>query len=204
MNTSHLTPATVRIILIIIMLLLVVIGGAAFIYGRDLIKQYAVDAQETSQKAKASSNELRDLQNMKTTLEQKHATVERAAQLTSNSKLYVYQDKIIDDITKYANDAGLRVKNITFSDPKAATAASSASASGATTATTVLPASIKSRIATVTLDSPVDYYKMLNFIHSIEQGLFRMRVAQVGLSRDGKGNVTSDVLNIEVYVHDES
>lgn len=199
-KATPMTPTKLRITLIVIMILLVIAGGALFLYGRSLVANYAAEAQTTAARAQDSSMDLARLKLTQATLEKEEATVTKTNQLVAESQLYVYQDKIIEDITKYAADAGLSITNITFSDTKA-TAAPAAAATGATT-TTPTPANIKSRIATVTLANPVDYYKLLNFIHSIEQGLFRMRIATIGISRSEKGDnsVTSDALSIEVYV----
>lgn len=199
-TTSRLTATKLRLILAAVMLLLVALGIGAFIFGRNIITHYAVDAQQTAADAAASSSELDRLSAMKTALAANEATVKKTTQLVSESKLYVYQDKIIDDITKYANAAGLKVTNISFSDIKTGAASTATTTPNAATPTAAMPASLKSRTATVTLQNPVDYFQMLNFIHSIEQGLFRMHVTSVGLSRSPDGGVSSDVLTIEVYV----
>lgn len=200
-KVAPMTPTRLRLTLIIIMIFLVIAGGALFLYGRGLVADYAAEARTTAAKAQDSSKDLARLKLTQATLEKEAATVVKTNQLVAESQLYVYQDKIIEDITKYAADAGLSITNITFSDTKAtATPATPPSTSAA--ATPSVPANIKSRIATVTLANPVDYYKLLNFIHSIEQGLFRMRIATIGISRSEKDNnsVTSDALSIEVYV----
>ncbi len=198
---SRLTPTRLRLILIGCMVALVAIGVGVFMFGRGIISDYAHESQRTAAEAQSSSKTLDQLKRTKETLSRESATIERTSQLVAESKHYVYQDKIIEDITKYANDAGLSITNITFSDVKATTTTSTPAAGSAAAATpaTPAPANIKSRIATVTLSTPVDYYKWLTFIHSIEQGLFRMRIANIGISNDTNG-ISSDVLNIEVFV----
>jgi hypothetical protein len=56
--------------------------------------------------------------------------------------------------------------------------------------------------ATVSLKNPVNYDAMLNFIHLVEQSLFRMQISQISLSQSqgDQGGLTSDILTIEVYV----
>ena len=188
------------------------LGIGVFAFGRDMISSYAHEAQTTSTQAQESSMALDRLKNLKTVLAQESDTVVKTDQLVSDSKMYVYQTKIIEDITKYANSVGLDVKNITFSDVKTATTGAAAPAAsgttpaaGTTTASqTAAPANIKTRTATITLASPTDYYKLLRFIHATEQGLFRMRISSIGISSNtssgGPNDVTSDVLTIEVYV----
>jgi hypothetical protein len=197
----EISPVKLRLVLVLILCLLVAIGITAFSFGRSIVEAHARSSQKTAAEARASSSDLDYLKGMKQLLVEKSATVQKTDRLVSESKQYVYQDKIIDDITQYANDAGLQVTNIGFSDIKAASTASASPANSNAQSQGPVPANVKSRTATVTLANPVDYYKMLNFIHSIEQGLFRMRISTIGLSHtvDGSG-VASDVLTIEVFV----
>ena len=208
MKTSNLTPTKLRMILIVAMVAITGLGAGAFLYGHDAIASFAREAQTTSTQAQESSMALDRLKNLKTVLAQESDTVTKTDQLVSDSKLYLYQNKTVEDITRYARDAGVSVKNITWSDVKtastgAAPAATTAPAGGASK--TATPANIKSRTATITLASPTDYYKLLKVIHPNEQGLFRMRISTIGISTgtssSGSSNdVTSDVLTIEVYV----
>ncbi len=200
MRTGSLTPVRVRLIIIGVMGLLVAIGVGVFIYGRGVIENYALEAQQTAARANASSTELDHLKTTKVLLASRESTIKKTSLLTSDAKLYVYQDKIVADITKYAADAGIEVKNFSYTDVPAAPATATTTAA-TVPATGAAPANIKSRLVTFTVASPVDYNKMLNFIHSIEQGVFRMRIANIGLSRsiDG-GSISSDALTIEVFV----
>jgi hypothetical protein len=157
---------------------------------------------------KASQSSLEHLVTTKKFLAENKSAVERANQLVSESKSYVYQDQIIADINKYASEAGLAVTNISFADTKTAKVGSSSSTSSSTTATTAktstasAPAGVKSMTATVSLKNPVNYDAMLNFIHLVEQSLFRMQISQISLSQSqgDQGGLTSDILTIEVYV----
>ena len=172
------------------------------IYGDGLIKKYAIETQQTAVQARESSSELDRLKATQITLKAKEGTIQKTARLASESKEYIYQDDIINGIVRYATDAGIKVTNISFGDVKAASVPSTTAASTTQPATSApIPASIKSRTATITIENPVDYQGMLNFIHSIEEGVFRMRITNVGLSQSaGSGKVNSDILTVEVYV----
>ena len=189
------------------------LGVGVFIYGRDVIANFAHEAQSTSAQAQESSMALDRLKNLKTVLAQESTTVTKTNQLVSESKHYLYQNKTVEDLTKYASDAGISIKNITWSNTKAgatgaaAPTSTAAPAAGSTQSPghTAAPANIGSSTATVTLSSPVDYYKLLRFIHSVEQGLFQMHISNIGISSNasssGKSDdVTCDVLTIEVYI----
>lgn len=214
MKGTKMTPMRLRLVLFTAIFLLVAAAVGIFMFGYSRISAYAIDAQTTSAQAAKSNNSLQTLIKIKDELAKNADAVERADQLVAQSTSYVYQDQIINDLNKYAKEAGISITNITFADAKTTPVASTtagttpaASSAGTTTTTSqaAVPTSIKSMTATVTLNNPVDYNNMLTFIHLIEQSLFRMQVSQIGLSSSadtGKdtNKVTSDTLTIEVYV----
>lgn len=206
---KELTPTTLRIVLIAALLLLAALGTGLFMVGYGQVKDYAADAQKTAAEASASNSSLQDLIATKQELEQDSDTVNRAAQIVAQSQSYKYQDQIITDIARFTSEAGLSVTNISFTDTKTTSVpATTGTAAGTTTpeggVVGAAPAGVKSVTATVTLKNPVEYEKMLNFIHLIEQSLFRMQISQISLSRSTDANnpnlVSSDVLTIEVFI----
>jgi hypothetical protein len=197
------------------MLALVFLGIALFMIGYQKIKEFSASTRTTAAQAQASDSSVQNLVKVKKQLEADADVIQRASLIVSESKSYVYQDQIIQDINRFAGNAGITVTNISFSDvgtagtvASAAPAAAPAAAAGATGATaptgTATPAGVKTTTATVTVKNPVDYNKMLLFIHSIEDSLFKMRISQVTLSKPTDANspndVTSDVFTIEVYL----
>lgn len=222
MKSTQMTPVKLRFILTAVMVLLVAAGVGVFMFGYKKINTFAKEAQDTASKAQASNNSLQELMTMKDNLAKNADAVNRAAQLVAESKSYQYQDQIINDINKYAAEAGIGITNITFADAKTTTVPTAAPAPNGTTGGTAgasapaaAPTGVKSMTATVTIKNPVNYDNMLTFVHLIEQSLFRMQISQIGLSSSGGTNssggtsgsssnaanqVTSDMLTIEVYV----
>lgn len=202
MKLNNLTPVKLRLVLISALLLLIALGVAAFILGNRMLAGVAQSSQEAVAKAEASNSSLQNLIETERRLKELSSTVDRADKLVSESKRYLYQDQIIKDINAYANEAGLKITNITFTDAK--TTAVSGAAAPAVGGGGAAPGGVKSTTATVTLDTPIKYKSMLTFIHLIEQSLFRMQVSQIGISKgnesDGPDSVVSDILTIEVYV----
>jgi hypothetical protein len=190
------------------MFALVVLAGVLFALGYQKIKEYSALTRTVSAQAQASNSSVQNLVNVKKQLESDADVIQRASLIVSESKSYLYQDQIIQDINRFAGNAGITITNITFSDAgtagATASAAPSATQGAATQPTTSTPAGVKTTTATVTVKNPVDYNKMLVFIHSIEESLFKMRISQVTLSKptDAKSpnDVTSDVFTIEVYL----
>jgi len=211
MNMKSLTPVKLRIILSLCLVVLCVVGVGLFTVGYGKLKTFATSVQDVADQAQASQSSVQDLIATKQFLAQNSEAVDRASQLVAESKSYVYQDQIISDLNKYASEAGLSITNITFTDATTTAVGSSSAPAPAATgtpagapATSAAPAGVKSMTASVTIKNPTSYLSMLNFIHLVEQSLFRMQISQIGISASNDssspGQVSSDVLTIEVYV----
>lgn len=206
MNTHNLTPTRLRLILIGSMVLMVAIAVGVFMIGYKQIADYSVASRAVAAEAQASYSSLQDLEAAKKELANDADVVQRASLIVSESKSYLYQDQIIQDINRFATNSGVSVTSISFGASGATSSSGTAVAASTTPPAGAVapPSGVKTTTASVTVKNPVDYTKMLNFIHSIENSLFKMRISQVTLSKsaDAKGSndVTSDVLNIEVYV----
>ncbi len=212
MKNQSLTPVKLRAILIVLLLLLAGAGVGVFTYGYGQLKTHATSAQEIATKAEASRSSLENLAKTEKFLAANDDAVTRADQLASESKSYLYQDQIISDINKYAEEAGIQIINISFDNPvsTAVSAAPTPTAgtsepSADTTAplASASPTNVKSTTATVTIKNPTSYPSMIRFIHLIEQSLFRMQISKVGLSQSSEqaqGSITSDTLTIEAYI----
>ncbi len=213
MKKKSLTPVKLSIILSVVLLLLAGAGVGVFVYGYKQLVTHAATAQETAAKAEASRSSVQDLTNTEDFLAANSDAVERADQLASVSKSYLYQDQIINDINKYAAEAGIVITNINFETPVSTNVTATQTATGttatdtatdATAATTSVPTSVKSTTASITIKSPTSYTSMLTFIHLVEQSLFRMQISKIGLSQatdaGSAGSITSDTLTIEAYI----
>lgn len=215
MKHPTLTPVMLRAILSVVLLLLGGIGVGIFMVGYHQLQSFIASSQSVSTQAQSSASSLNGLTQTKEFLDKHATTVARASQLVAQSKSYIYQDQIISDINQCATEAGLSITNISFTDSTTATGSSTSSGASTSTApTTTVPSAgsaasstapaVKSTTATVTLANPVNYVSMLNFIHLVEQSLFRMQISKISLSSSadaqGSNQVTSDALSIEVYI----
>lgn len=191
------TPTKLRGILATIFVSMVIIGIGIFMLGYQQITIFSQAAQETAQKAADSDSTMHDLAAVQQELALKSDIVARASQLVAASQSYKYQDQIIQDINSYAEAAGLSLENITFEDTTAAAATPTATLMP-------LPAGIKMTTATATLKNPVNYYKLLSFLHSLEQGVFKMSITGINLAKAtgsvGAEDITSAPIKIEVYI----
>lgn len=203
MKTTSLDPIRLRVLLSGILLLISAAGLGMFVFGYKQLEAHAAAAQQIAAEAEASRSSLEDLTTVQKYLAQHGALVSKADQLVAQSKLYQYQDKIIEDINTYADRAGLSIESITFEDGKAAKSGAVAAATPATTATPA-PSGIKSTTATIAIASPLSYSALLKFMNLIEQSLFRMQISRVGIAHadqpSGDNNLSSEVFTVEVYI----
>lgn len=198
MKKHPLTATSLRLILSISLLAIVGLGIALFSLSHRTLKNVAIDVSHTVADADASQNNLQNLQNLKRDLASKQDIVKRAESIVAESRSYEYQNQIINDLNDYAARAGLSITNIDFTGNQTSGSTPTPGVAPTTPSTTVN--GVKSTIVSVALKNPVDYTGVLRFLKSVEQNLTKMQIANVGLSKADDGGISSDVLNIEVYI----
>lgn len=141
-------------------------------------------------------------------LERNKDVVERVSQIVAESKSYAYQDVIVRDLNSFADKAGIKITNFTFTQEGRTSGSRSSASSGGSADTPQPPISsatggLKTTSVSITIETPVDYNRLLSFIHYVEQNLTKMQVASISLSRasdEQPGMVTPDSLTVEVYI----
>lgn len=220
MKSKDMSSSKLRILLIAGLFLTVGLGVALFSFGYQFLAGAARETSEVAQKANESNDSLQRLKSTGAELAKNTEAVDKASRIVADSKSYVYQDQIIEDLNRIANGVGITLFSIDFADPTAAAggatapaataapAATPAPAAGATpgaTATPVPAANIKTMSASIKISDKVEYTKMLQFLYAIEQNLTKMSVEKITL-RDaeggvnGKPGVVTDQLTVKVYV----
>jgi len=189
----HMTAAKLRLILIFLMVLLVVGSCAGFLYFRQQLVTYASQVNADNTAAAVSSDTIVQLQKLKAEMSDNQVAITRAEKIVADSKHYQYQTQIINDITSYAEAAGITITGFTFNSDQASAGASTSSPAPIT------PVGLKSTGATITVDSPVSYKKIMNFLYSIELSLTKMNITSVSLTGAPNNKVTVNPIGIEVY-----
>ncbi len=200
-----LTATALRLILTGSLLLIAGITAGGFYFFNSQLQTVASSVSRASADARASQDNLQTLQKIQKDLRQNQDVVQRATSIVAESQSYRYQDQIVTDLNGYATRAGISIVTIDFSvaGGSASTALGGAkAATPAPTTTTPAPAGAKATSASITINSPVDYYSLLRFIRSIEQNLTKMQISKVALTKGTSGSsVTSEAFTIEVYIH---
>lgn len=192
---QYLTPTNVRLMLSI-SLFTIAIGAAVIIHFLNAgMDEYAEKVSRANADSVASQDNIQNLQKIQQELLANRDVIERTTSIVADSQSYEYQNQIITDLNDYANRAGISVTNIDFTE-----GASASTSTPTAPATSPAPAGVKSTSVSITLKNPVAYDNLLRFIHSIEQNLTKMQISRIGLTKDTTGNVTSEVLTIEVYI----
>ena len=209
-STSLTLNATnLRLILTIIIFLIIGISVTGFYFASNKLKQYATDVSQITSEAEASASNIERLKQTELELQRYEQTIQRAANIVAESTSYQYQDQIINDLTSYAQRAGITIAGFTFDETNttaAPAAAPTAPTPAATdTGTTTAPsAGVKSITATVQLEPTVPYVNLLRFMRLVEQNLTKMQLAKISLSQasgEDPQAVAGQALVIEVYVN---
>ena len=186
------TAASLRLVLMATMLLLILLAAAVFVGFRQYLIDYSVQVSKDSEIANASTEEIKRLQKLQVQLQDDEIAVSRAEKIVADSKQYGYQNQIIEDITKYANEAGVSITGYTFSSD------SSTATDGS--APTMSTPGLNSTEATISIKSPVPYKSIMNFIYAVESNLTKMQVTGVSLSKSTTSNqVVVNPISIKVY-----
>lgn len=195
-----LTPSIARAILAGTLLLMAAAGIGIFIFGQQQLSAVAEETRKSTTDAESSSNELQALTTLKNRLKEQNKDVERAAKIVSITKNYNYQDQVVQDFVNYANASGVVIKSIDFSANNASTSGTASSSTNAATAVKA-PNGTKSISATITLNTPVAYDNLRDFIYRIEKNLFQMQISNLTLSSNkDTGGVVVDALTVTAYV----
>ena len=192
-----LTPSIARAILAGALLLTIATGIGVFVFGQQQLSAVAEETRKSTTDAESSSNELQALTTLKNRLKEQDKDVERAAKIVSITKNYSYQDQVVQDLVNYANASGVVIESIDFSANNSSAASKSTNAATITKA----PTGTKSISATVTLNTPVAYDSLRDFIYRIEKNLFQMQISNLTLSSNkDTGGIVVDALTVIAYV----
>lgn len=162
--------------LILIVVFGLTIGGFYFAYGQ--IKAYAIEVSHSVTDADASGSQVAELQALKQQLADREQLVNKANQLFATPDNY--QSQSLKDVQKYAQTYGVTLLNTKFE-----------------------PATdgVSGNIFVLTIQSPLSYTKLLQFIDAIEGNLPKMQITSVSIGRANSGaagDVTTEDIKIRI------
>ncbi len=173
------TPQTLRAILTTIFVLVLIGGGAAFYFGIESLKEYAVKVQERLVDAEASERQISELQLLKGQLSQSDSLVEKTNQIFATPDSY--QGQVLGDLERYASAAGLSLNGTNFSTNQESA----------------------EHAITINFSGDIQYRKLIAFLNNVEGNLPKLQVTSLTLSRADSGQadmVRADEIKINIAV----
>lgn len=204
---SGMTARKLRMILSGLMLLIVVAATAGFLFAQKSLNEYAVEISRLNADAASGDQNLQTLNGLQAKLDERKTAIDSAHALVADEATYA--DKAINDITRIANEAGVRITSFEFvenaaSTPGAAAAAPAPATAPTTTAPTTptagAPAGVAKKTISVAIESPLEYSSLMKFISGIETNQLKMQIPSVAMTKGEGSKVSTQQFTIEVYV----
>lgn len=172
-------PQNLRTLLATLFVVLVIGGGAAFYFGISAIRTYAVEVNNRQADAVASAKQIEELHTLRDQLAKNTSLIEKADQIFATPESY--QSQVLNDLKRYADNAGLTITNTAFSDPS------------------------ESGVYSITFSfrQPVNYTSLITFLHGVESNVPKLQVSSIALGRagtDGAKRVKTADIKIDISV----
>ena len=191
-----LNASIARIILSLLLLIILSAMVGLVIFAYSFLSKTSEEVGKMQTEAIAVDAKIQSLLASKSQLDRNSDTVKKAKNIVSESKLYQYQNQIIQDLNTYANRAGIPIKAFSFQN-EPTTSAKTAKPSKRTSTN---PAGVKSTFVSIQLGDHIDYTKFLHFLSLIEKNVTRMQLLGVSISR-GANNHEISIQSLEVKVY---
>lgn len=179
------------------MLLIVVAATVSFIFAQKQLTDYANSISKLNADAQTGDQNLGTLSRLKSKLTEDADLIARTRSVVADNS--TYGDQFLSDIGRIAQQSGVNVTGIEFTDGAAAQGTTNPAEPGGSSSTSQLSGVTKKTVQ-VSVDSPLSYASLMKFLQGIETNPMKMQVATVSLTKDKGNNVTTPDFIIEVYV----
>ena len=191
-----LNASIARIILSLLLLIILSAMVGLVIFAYSFLSKTSEEVGKMQTEATAVDAKIQSLLASKSQLDRNSDTVKKAKNIVSESKLYQYQNQIIQDLNTYADRAGIPIKSFTFQNEPTTSAKTTIPSKQTSTS----PAGVKSTFVSIQLGDHIDYTKFLHFLSLIEKNVTRMQLSGVSISR-GANNHEISIQSLEVKVY---
>lgn len=204
-SSSGLTAVKAERLFWLVIVLLLVALVVDFIFVTNFIKSEAAKSEVLRLQAEATDSDIAKLKSANAWLKKNNDIVERTGAIVAESKLYQYQNQIIEDFNSYGRQTGIPVLGYSFSSStlpaNGATPPPAPTTPAAPAPATKAPPGVNSTTVTVTFGEQVNYQAFLNMLKLLEQNVTRMQVTDVSLSPDALNPQAIATPNITVIVY---
>ena len=191
-----LNASIARIVLSLLLLIILSAMIGLVIFAYSFLSKTSEEVGKMQTEAIAVDAKIQSLLASKSQLDRNSDTVKKAKNIVSESKLYQYQNQIIQDLNTYADRAGIPIKSFSFQNEPTTSAKTATSSKQTSTS----PAGVKSTFVSIQLGDHIDYTKFLHFLSLIEKNVTRMQLSGVSISR-GANNHEISIQSLEVKVY---
>lgn len=191
-----LNASIARIVLSLLLLIILSAMVGLVIFAYSFLSKTSEEVGKMQTEATAVDAKIQSLLASKSQLDRNSDTVKKAKNIVSESKLYQYQNQIIQDLNTYADRAGIPIKSFSFQNEPTVSVKTATSSKQTSTS----PAGVKSTFVSIQLGDHIDYTKFLHFLSLIEKNVTRMQLSGVSISR-GANNHEISIQSLEVKVY---
>lgn len=198
---NGMTAQRLRIVLAIIMVAIIAAAVVGFIFFQKNLAAYATSISQLNANAQSGDEDIRTLQDLKTRLDQQQVLIQKTRAIVGDSSSYA--DTVVSDVSQIGAESGVAVKSIAFVD---STTTSATPAPAAPTSSSTMPSAsgastgVVKKTVTVSIQSPLSYTSLMNFLAKIESNELRMHITKIVMTKDKGNNVATQDLTIEVFV----
>lgn len=200
--TGSMTASRLRAVLLVSVVLIIVAITGGFLYAQRNLSGYATQISTMNANAQSGDANIQTLRGLQSRLEQERLTIASARSIVADSA--TFSDQAVSDITRIAAESKVNITGFEFIE-----SASNGATTPATPTTTpgagaqpspAATGSVTKKVVSVTLESPLPYAKLMDFIRRIETNDLKMQFAGVNMAKEQGSNVTTQTFSIEVYV----
>lgn len=202
--SGGMTAKRLRLTLIIAMFLIIAALAGGFVFAQKNLKGYASQISQLNADANSGDQSISTLKQIETRLDQEQGTMEAARSVIADNATFAEQ--VVSDVTRIAAQSGVTITSLEYVD-------SSATGTAGTPATTApvaavptqpgvsaAPAGVTNKSISVTIESPLEYAKLMNFIRNIESNRLKLQIATVTMTKEQGGKVGTQTFSIGAYV----
>lgn len=204
---APMTATRLRFILSISMVIIILATIAGFLLVQRNLKEYALAISALNADANSGDKNLQTLSGLQARLDEERVAMEGAHALIADNTTYA--DMAINDISRIANQSGVKITSFEFVDGASATPGAGAATLAPATSPTVAPAAggeaaipvgVTKKTVSVSLESPLPYSSLMKFLSGIESNPLKMQIPSVSMTKDKGSDVSTEQFSIEVYV----
>lgn len=192
-----LNASVARIIMALLLLVILAAMVGSVIVAYSFLSKTSDDVGKLQTEAIAIESKIQNLLALKSQLDKNSEIAKKAKNIVSESKMYQYQNQIVQDLSTYADRAGIPIRSFTFQTESTAAKSTTPTSKKPTGAT---PAGVKSTFVSIQLGENIDYVRFLHFLDLIEKNVTRMQLSGISISRGANNHeLLVQALEVKVY-----